>query len=291
VPHLRPPRHRTAPVRPRGLLAMVVVLSATIGLLAAACSSGGSSSSATTTAPTASVTGFTPKTPGVLTVGTQLPAPPFWNGDNGPTVDSGYEYDLVQRLATQFGLGRVEVVQASFADVVAGRMCDCDLFVAQVYATEARRAVIDLSSTYLDAAQGVLIREGSAVRLTTLTDATAYRWGVREGAAAVALLQGVGVTPTQFATNESLYKALTSNQIDAVLLDLPLLLGSIATGEVTGVSVLAQVPGGGYAAALAKGSPNTAPVNEALARLKADGTLDELSANYLRGPATPIPAL
>lgn len=289
MPKLR--TRRTGSFRRRGRSTLVVVLVASLGLLAVACSSSRSSSPATTTAATPSVGGFTPTTPGVLTVGTQLPAPPFWNGDNGPTVDSGYEYDLVQHLATQFGLSRVEVVQASFADVVAGRLCDCDLFVGQVYATDARRAVVDLSATYLDAAQGVLVREGGGVRLTTLASANAYRWGVREGAAAVAVLQAVGVVPTQYATNESLYKALTDNEIDAVLLDLPLLLGSIATGEVTGASVIAQVPGGGYAAVLAKGSPNTAPVNEALARLEADGTLEGLAATYLRAPATPIPVL
>jgi len=269
----------------------VLGLALVIALLGAACSSGSSSSSATTTTPPAAIPGFTTVTPGVLTVGSQLPAPPFWNGDNGQTVDSGFEYDLVQRLAQQFGLSRVEVVQASFGDVVAGRMCTCDLFVAQVYASDARRQVIDLSSTYLDAGQGVLVLDGSAVRLTTFADAANYRWGVRDGAVAVSMLQVVGVTPKQYATNAALYQALTTGDIDAVLLDLPLLYGSISTAEVSGVSVIAQVPGGGYSAALAKGSANTALVDQALAGLRADGTLDDLSATYLRTPATPVPSL
>jgi polar amino acid transport system substrate-binding protein len=75
--------------------------------------------------------------------------------------------------------------------------------------------------------------------------------------------------------------AVASGRVDAGIQDLSIVLGA-AANSAGSLEVLGQIETDeAYGVMLPKDSPNTAVVNEILAELKADGTLDKLSAEYL----------
>lgn len=60
---------------------------------------------------------------GVLTVATQLPAPPFWIGDDYETIEGGYEVDIANEIANRLDLDEVVFVEMPFDGLVAGADC------------------------------------------------------------------------------------------------------------------------------------------------------------------------
>ena len=74
------------------------LLALALTLLLAACGGGGDQRSAGAgAAPGAD--GFRTRTPGVLTVGTELPNPPFVLGDDLDHLKGGFEVDMVNEIA------------------------------------------------------------------------------------------------------------------------------------------------------------------------------------------------
>src|SRR3954468_21916451 len=75
-------------------------------------------------------------TPGVLTVGTELPAPTFWDSADYRTVRHGYEADIVHELARRLGKLKVKIVEYPFVGINAGAPCDCDITFSQIGITK-----------------------------------------------------------------------------------------------------------------------------------------------------------
>ena len=53
-------------------------------------------------------------TPDTLTIGTNLPAPGFWNGDDPDSIKGGLEYGIGQALAKKFTGGKPEASVDAF---------------------------------------------------------------------------------------------------------------------------------------------------------------------------------
>ena len=116
--------------------------------------------------------GDTPKlesliTPGTLTVGTELPAPPFWIGEDYDSITGGFEVDFVKEMAKRLGINQVKFVEMPFSGLVAGQKCDCDINFSQVTITPERDKVVDFTEPYFDANQGVLAKNGVRWRAWT----------------------------------------------------------------------------------------------------------------------------
>ena len=140
------------------LLALALTLVLALGL--AACGGGdGGESGGTVTA--AGPSGFRTRSPGVLTVGTELPNPPFVLGDDLDHLKGGFEVDMVDEIADRLGVERVEWVGFPFTKLVAGDRCPCDFAVNGVSILPDRRQRVDFSSPYFTANQGVLVRKGT----------------------------------------------------------------------------------------------------------------------------------
>jgi polar amino acid transport system substrate-binding protein len=278
------------PVRKPVLAALATML-----LFVAACG-GDSSSNTTTTGGGATTTGasgatFTPMTDGVLTVGTELPAPPFWIGDDYDSLTGGFEFDLAHDIADKLGLDETKIVTMPFAGLVAGQECPCDVDFSQVTITDDRAKVVDFSVPYFDADQGVLVKKGTEVK--TLDDAKALQWGVQINTTGLDLLNTT-VKPSKetrtYDTTVDAFNALQAGQIDAVLLDTPIVLGEAK--ENTDFEVVAQFKTGEqYGAVLKKDSPNLAAFNAALQSLIDDGTVSELLTKYFGADPKDIPVI
>jgi polar amino acid transport system substrate-binding protein len=255
------------------------LLALALTLLLAACGGGGREPVAGTGAGPAAPQ-FRTRTPGVLTVATELPNPPFVLGDDLDHLEGGFEVDMVEAIADRLGVERVQWVGFPFTRLVAGDPCPCDFAVNGVSILPDRRQRVDFSSPYFTANQGVLVRKGTAV--TGVADARRLRFGVQEATSGAAYLERV-LKPTRpprtFGSTTAAFGALRSGQVDAVMSDVPIVVDAAA--RYPGLVVAGQFKTDEqYGAVLAKDSPNTRPLSEVIDQLRQEGVLDQLFQKY-----------
>src|SRR6266545_2173560 len=216
----------------------LVILVTAVALLAAGCGGGNDNQSASGQQSSGGLKDLV--TSGTLTVGTELPAPPFWIGNDYDSITGGYEVDLAKEIAKRLNIANVKFVEMPFAGLVAGQKCKCDIDFSQVTITNDRAKVVQFTAPYFEANQGILAKRGTTV--SSMADAKKLRWGAQ--------------TNTTGA-----FTALNAGQIDAVLLDTPIVLGAIKAGQVKDAAVVGQFKTGEeYGAVLNKGSPNVSAI-------------------------------
>jgi polar amino acid transport system substrate-binding protein len=284
----------------------VVLLIAVTALAAVACGSssstkpsvGTTAAPAPTTAAAAPTTApgptFTPRKAGVLTVATNLPADGFWNGDSSdPTntakLKSGFEYDTATELAHRLGLGGISVINVNFDQITNGNKLDADLALSQVTITDARKQAVDFSSPYFEADQGILVRKGTTVDGHSIKS---LRLGAQEGTTGADYITKT-IKPTKpgktYKQVVDVTQALQAKDIDAIILDTPIVL-QIASTSSGALQVVGQFhTGEQYGAVLPKGSPNTAAVTAAFTAMDAAGFFKTLYAKYFGGDPAKVP--
>src|SRR5215213_2462250 len=221
-------------------------------------------------------------TPGTLTVGTELPAPPFWIGDDYDSLTGGFEVDFAKEMAKRLGLNQVKFVEMPFGALVAGSKCDCDVDFSQVTITPDRDKVVDFTEPYFDANQGVLARKG--ITVASVDDAKKLRWGAQLNTTATTFLADKIQPATEariFDRTVDPFQALKAGQIDAVLLDTSIVLGAVDAGQVGDAEVVGQFKTGEvYGAVVNKDSKNLEAFNTAIKAMVQDGTRDKLFKQY-----------
>jgi len=255
------------------------LLALALTLVLAACGGGGDQQPAGAgTAPAAG--GFRTRTPGVLTVGTELPNPPFVLGDDLGHLTGGFEVDMVDEIAKRLGIAKVEWVGFPFTKLVAGARCPCDFDVNGVSILPDRQQRVDFSSPYFTANQGVLVRKGTTV--AGMVDARRLHFGVQGATSGAAYLEKIlkPIRPPKiFGSTTAAFMALRGGQVDAVMSDVPIVVD--AAHRYPGLAVAGQFKTDEqYGAVLARGSPNTRPLSEVIDQLRDDGVLDKLFQRY-----------
>lgn len=117
--------------------------------------------------------------PGTLTVCTSFGYPPFEFKQDGKPA--GFDIDLADEVARRLGLKAV-FVNAKFDDIQSGQALNegkCDVAAAGISIRGDRARVLDFSSPYFDAAQAMVVRQGSAV--SSIDDLAGRKVGVQDG--------------------------------------------------------------------------------------------------------------
>lgn len=97
------------------------------------------------------------------------------------------------------------------------------------------------------------------------------------GSTAATYLRANSVAPTEFARIDQAYKALEDNQVDAVVFDAPVLLFHAATAGKGKLRVVGPIfRKENYGILFPQGSPLRKPVNEALLKLRENGSYDRI---------------
>jgi len=218
--------------------------------------------------------------PGKLVMCTNAEFPPYEYHDANDIV--GIDVDICRAIAEKLGL-ELEIEDIAFdsiiPEVVSGK---ADLGAAGMTVTEDRKQNVDFSDTYAHASQVIIVREDSEV--AGPDDLAGKLVGVQQGTTGDIYISGdLGDDAVErYAKGMEAVQALAQSKIDAVVID-----GEPAkkyVEEVAGLKILDDsYTDEDYAIAVKKG--NTAMVeaiNEALAELKADGTLDEIVAKYIQ---------
>jgi polar amino acid transport system substrate-binding protein len=218
---------------------------------------------------------------GELLVKADLPSPGWYNGDTVAAIDSGFDFCLLANIAHRAGIDEVTLQHTSFDGLVAGKAGDFDLSLNQITITDERREVMDFSDPYFQSTAGILAKGGSELSAENLAD---QQLGVKQGTVGQLLVNDV-VQPAQDPSvspgDPEMQAAVASGRIDAAIQDLSIVLGAAANSGGA-LEVVGQIETDeAYGVMLPKDSPNTAVVNEILAELEIDGTLDKLSAEYL----------
>ncbi len=241
---------------------------------------------------------FTPVKADTLTVVTSLPGPGFWEGsDSDPSkIRSGYEYDLAKAFQAKLCMSHLVVRNESFDAIVGGQVNDYDISLSQVSITDKRKKVVDFTQSYFESQQGVLIKKGSNVTVTTLAEAKKIQWGVQTGTTALDLLNLIkpDKRPQVFQQLPDTYTALDAGQVDAVMIDTAINLGEAARskGAFEVVSQFAQPSGPDqYGAIVPKGSKNLPTFDKVLATLKSDGSLAALAKKDLTTDPGSLPTI
>jgi polar amino acid transport system substrate-binding protein len=238
-------------------------------------------------------------TGGKLTVGTDNPAYPPWFGGtppkgskwkvSDPTSGKGFESAVAYAVAKQLGFAPKDVVWAyvPFQRSYAPGSKSFDFDINEISYTPQRAKVVDFSKSYYDVNQAVVVNKGTPIaKVRSIAGLRKFKLGVQIGTTSYDAIVNV-IRPAQkprvYDTNDKAVFALKSKQIDALVVDLPTAFYVTAV-QVPNGTILGQLQsktGEHFGMVLKKGNPLTACVNQALAKLKANGTLQRLQSVWL----------
>lgn len=220
------------------------------------------------------------KTEGVLTVGTTLPSPAWWQGTSPENIDGGFEYCIAAEIAHRAGLDGVVVNNISWDGLIAGQNDDFDIALAQVSITPEREEAVTFSVPYYTSMVGILVDAEADVTPDNIAD---KKLGYQVGTTAEAAVDIVD--PAEAASTyqevEALVAAVQAGQIDAALQDSAIMVG-FAQNSGGALEVVGQFDTDEhYGAIIPDGSPNESAFNEVLTTFEDDGTLNRLNDEWL----------
>ncbi len=221
-------------------------------------------------------------TDGTLTVGSDIPYPPFEQGS--PPDYSGFDIDLIDAVAKKLDL-TPKIVDTGFgtifADEQAGKF---DIVASATTITKAREQKVTFSDPYFDADQSLMVQKGSDIATTDdLTSDSAV--GVQEGTTGQDYAETkTDATVQKYPEIGDAFNALQAGQVDAVINDFA--VSAFALKKYPQLDVVQEIPTGEhYGFPMQK--TNTAlqdAVNGALADLIADGTYQTIFQKWFQKP-------
>jgi polar amino acid transport system substrate-binding protein len=281
---------------------------AVFGLLAAACAeenpvlSTGSPSAGETAADCAKgVTTYVSS--GALTIGTDNPAyPPYFQGGtakgsewklNDPATGKGFESAVAYAVAGAMGFSpdNVQWVVAPFNQTYAPGSKAWDFAIEQISYSAKRAKAVDFSESYYDVNQALVAVKATPITgATSLADLQGYTLAAPIGTTSYDYIVDV-IKPTKepgaFNSLSDSVAAINAHQVDGIVVDLPtaLYIADPFVQEVKDSVVVAQFPTVGtpehFGMTFVKGNPLAGCVNQALAELKSDGTLQAINTKWL----------
>jgi polar amino acid transport system substrate-binding protein len=220
-------------------------------------------------------------TPGTLTVGSDIPFPPFEFGQ-APDYD-GFDIDLVNEIAKDLDL-EVSIQDTAFdtifTDVAQGKF---DMVASASTITPEREQQVDFSDPYYEAEQALLVPEGSDIK--TVEDLAGLTVGAQDGTTGEAFANDEtdAGSVRGYPNGPPAIAALQNGQVDATIIDQPVAQDAIDKGQ-GGFELATTIPTGElYGLAFAQDTPNLlAQVNESRAAMKEDGRLNDLYQKWFK---------
>ena len=226
--------------------------------------------------------------PGILTVATTAPLEAPWFVGDAPADSDGYEAQIVRQVAGTLGFVPQQQKWVTVAQPTALTATDpgFDLFVDQVTDGLAAGTQVDLSSGYYAITDALLMPSQAVAALGGgQPDYPALTVGITGADTGQTALQEKGVRdPQRFPSVDSVLAALAKGQIEAAVLPTPDALRAAAADRT--VTVVGQLPTGRWQPdqfhlALAADSPLTPCVSAAVDRMRIEGTLDQLTEQWI----------
>jgi polar amino acid transport system substrate-binding protein len=239
--------------------------------------------------------------PGKLTIGTDNPAfPPWFEGGtpegsqweiNDPSTGEGFESAVAYAVADKLGFtdAEVEWVVVPFNQSFRPGAKSFDFDVNQISVTGERDQAVDFSDSYYEVNQALVALKGTPItNAKSLDDLKPYQLGAQLGTTSLAYIQD-NVEPDKepriYDTSNDVISAMNAKQIDGLVVDLPTAFFLVGAEEVKNGTVVGQFPSVGgqehFGMLFEEGNPLRDCVNDALAELKDDGTLEQIQQEWL----------
>jgi polar amino acid transport system substrate-binding protein len=226
---------------------------------------------------------------GVLTVGTDAPYPPFLIGNPEDPDFSGYEIELFNAISEKLGL-EPQYSNTNFAAVFRDTANGLfDIAVVSSTILPERERVVDFTDPHYEAQQALLVTEDSDI--ASVDDLDGAIVGAQDGTTGEAYANDeTGASEVRgFPQGPDAITALVTGQVDATIIDQPVAVDAVE--KQGGMEIAEEIQTEelyGFPVAPDNDGLREA-VNQALAELKEDGTVDELYEKYFS--TTPPPSV
>lgn len=251
-----------------------------VALMLSAC--GGSSDSAAPAADEAAAD-YTLVKEGTLIVASDLDFPPLDSFEDGEA--KGFDVDLSNEIASRLGLTCEYLPPTNFDAIIpmikqGGK---ADIGNSAFSITEERKAEIDFTDAYLDSNLGIAVKSDATAKDEEALNADGIKIAVQSGTTGEAYAKEnmASATIVPLTTVTECMAGLSTGHYDAVCADLPV-VGNMCTVSFTDCEVSVEIPTGEqYGIVVSKDNPGlTAAINQAMADMQADGTMDELKEKW-----------
>lgn len=210
-----------------------------------------------------------------LVVATDTAFVPFEFMQDGEYV--GFDIDMWAAIAEELGL-EYDLRPMDFAGIIPGLQTgQVDVALAGITIREDRAEVIDFSDGYYDSGFMLMVPADSDIE--SFDDLDGKLLAVRTGTSASDYAEEhfTGTELRKFPNIDNAYLELRTGRVDAAMHDTPNVLYYVHTaGEGQVKAVGEQLMAHEYGIGFPKGSELVAPVNEALANMRADGRYDAI---------------
>ncbi|GLV84461.1 basic amino acid ABC transporter substrate-binding protein [Streptomyces lavendulae subsp. lavendulae] len=271
--------HRSRRRSPRIRATAALAATAASAFLAAGCSSGGSG-------PGEAAGGVPVVEKGKLTTCTHLPYPPFQFEQNGKVV--GFDVALIDLVAQNLKVEQ-KILDTPFENFKTGAFLNsgqCDLAAAGMTITDERKKNVDFSVPYFDATQALLASKKSGVTTLAELKAKGGKLGAQAETTGESYAKAQGFNPVSFESSDAVLNGLRTGQVDAVVIDYPVVQGWLKDKANAAEFVLGQNidTGEKYGFSVKKGNAALlAAIDKAITTAKADGTYKKLYEQWI-GP-------
>ncbi|MBS0325055.1 MAG: glutamine ABC transporter substrate-binding protein [Proteobacteria bacterium] len=231
-------------------------------------------------ASSAMMLGVTAHAEEVLRVATDATFPPFEYTENGKRT--GFDVDLIEAIGKVLNR-KVEWTDIDFKGLIPGLVAKrFDVAASAIYITPERSKVVDFTDPYYPGGLVIMTRKGDT-SINGPDDLKGKKVTVQVGTKSVNYLKEhyPDVQRIEVEKNQEMFQLVEIGRADAAVTGKPAAkLYARTRGTLQVVDKQLTVEEYGYA--LRKDEPElTRQFNEALKKLKADGTYDKLVAKYL----------
>ncbi|GAA4932016.1 ABC transporter substrate-binding protein [Streptomyces coeruleoprunus] len=223
---------------------------------------------------------------GKLTTCTHLPYPPFQFERDGKIV--GFDVALIDLVAKDLGVEQ-KILDTPFENFKTGASLnsgECDLAAAGMTITDERKKNVDFSIPYFDATQALLASKKSGAKSLADIKARKLKLGAQAETTGESYAKSQGFDPVAFESSDAVLNGLRTGQVDAVVIDYPVVQGWLKDKANADAFVLGQniETGEQYGFSVKKGNDKLrAAIDKAIKDAKADGTYNKLYEEWI-GP-------
>lgn len=217
-----------------------------------------------------------------LTVGSDIPYPPFEQGKPGNYT--GFDVELMEAIGENIGR-EVEFQDTSFEtifrDVGQGKF---DAAMSAATITEEREQAVDFSNPYYLSEQALLVKEGSPFK--GLKELEGKTVGVQQGTTGQELAKeeigGAEIRP--YPEGPDAINALKAGTVEGVVIDAP--VAEHAVEEGGGIELVEKIPTEeDYGIAVAQGNEELLEeINKGLEEVEKDGTYTKIFKKWFHAP-------
>ena len=262
---------------------LAMALAAVMVLGVAGCGSSSDEKTEENTENTEQTGETTEGTDGIIKMGVSADFPPFESYADDAVTFVGFDIDLMQEICNRLGM-ELQIQDMNFDAIVAAvQTGKLDVGVSGITITDERKESVAFSDPYFVASQSILVQKDSPI--TSYEDLVNgdYTAGVQLGTTGdIMASEKISGRVSQYEKYGDALAALLAGKNDCMVLDTGVADAFAAANDLVVVGTFGEATDSeNYGIAIAKENTELLEkVNGALAEMKEDGFIDELTAKY-----------